>query len=194
MTLEEVKESLRTKTPVSFVDDHLFDCIPVVFGGSRASYIAWKRALAERLEVDPACIVFVGSAATGVSLNPSKFFKPFDSKSDIDVAVISSHHFNAAWRYLRMNGARRLKVDNRTRIAWDEHVNKYIYWGTIATDKLLGVLPFGLQWLKATTNAAQMPPTVGRDINLRIYSDHDALRNYQINSVRTARNNLIGQE
>ncbi|MBI0325476.1 hypothetical protein [Burkholderia plantarii] len=192
MTKEDFIEALRAKTPVSFVDDHLFDCIPAVFGSSRASFVAWKRALAESLEVDPACIVIVGSAAVGTSLNPHKNFKSFDNKSDIDVAVISSHHFNSAWRYLRMNGARRLKVDNRTRIAWDEHVSKYIYWGTIATDKLLGVLPFGLDWLKAISRAAQMSPTEGRDINLRIYADYDALRNYQINSVRTARDNLNG--
>jgi hypothetical protein len=192
MNRDEFISALRTKTPAAFVDDYLFDRIPTVFGADRTSYIAWKRALAERIEVDPACITLVGSAAMGASLNPYKNFKMFDNESDVDVAVISNHHFNLAWRYLRMNGARRLTVDNRTRIAWDEHVKKYIYWGTIATDRLLGVLPFGLDWLKATSALSQLEPTVGRNINLRIYADHDSLRNYQVNSARSARDSLLG--
>ena len=57
---------------------------------------------------------FVGSAAIGCSLNPVKNFKPFDSASDVDVAVISNYHFTVAWRYLRTNGTRRLEVDTRT--------------------------------------------------------------------------------
>lgn len=192
MKRDEFTNALRTKTPVAFVDDHLFDRIPAIFGLDRASYVAWKRALAERIEVDPACITMVGSAAIGASLNPYKNFKLFDGDSDIDVAVVSSYHFNTAWRYLRMNGARRLTVDSRTRIAWDEHVKRYIYWGTIATDRLLGVLPFGLDWLNATSFMAQLAPTIGRDINLRIYADYDSLRNYQVTSVRSAREALLG--
>jgi predicted nucleotidyltransferase len=192
MNRDEFIAALRTKTPAHFVDDHLFDRVPAVFDADRAAFVSWKRALAERIEVDPACIAVVGSAATGTSLNPYKNFKPFDHESDIDVAVISSYHFNVAWRYLRMNGARRLTVDPRTRIAWDEHVKKYIYWGTIATDRLLGVLPFGLEWLRATAAISQLSPTIGRDINLRIYADYDSLRNYQVTSARSARDALLG--
>lgn len=120
-------------------------------------------------------------------MNPSKNFKPFDENSDVDVAVVSPHHFALGWRYLRMNGARRLRVDTRTRIAWDEHVKRYIYWGTIATDRLLGVLPFGLEWLQAITTMAQQQPTLGRAVNLRIYADYDSLRAYHIQGVRSLR-------
>lgn len=192
MNRDEFIAALRTKTPAAFVDEHLFDRIPMVFNADRSVFVSWKRELAQRIGVDPACITVVGSAATGTSLNPYKNFKPFDGESDIDVAVISSHHFNIAWRYLRMNGARRLKVDTRTRIAWDEHVKKHIYWGTIATDRLLGVLPFGLEWLQATSAISQLAPTTGRDINLRIYADYDSLRNYQVTSARSARDALLG--
>lgn len=91
-----------------------------------------------------------------------------------------------------MNGARRLRVDARTRIAWDEHVNRYIYWGTLATDRLLGVLPFGLQWLNATSDMAQVAPTIGRSVNLRIYTDYDSLRAYQVQGVRNLRDSQNG--
>jgi hypothetical protein len=168
----------------------VFDSVPHVFAGDRVSYVGWKRALGQALDVDPACLTIVGSAAVGCSLNPVQNLKAFDLESDVDVAVISNYHFTVAWRYLRMNGTRRLQVDARTRIAWDEHVNKYIYWGTIATDKLLGVLPFGLEWLKATGGMASIEPTKGRDVNLRIYADYEALRAYQMMSVRNVRESL----
>ena len=87
-----------------------------------------------------------------------------------------------------MNGTRRYAVDQRTKIAWDDHVNKYIYFGTIATDRLLGVLPFGQQWLTATLDMATIDPTIGRSVNLRIYADFDALRAYHVQGVRTLRN------
>ena len=187
MTREDLIQSLRNKTPSAFVENHLFDRIPAIFDGDRNLFVSWKRELAKLIEVDPACITIVGAAATGASLNPFKNFKSFDDSSDVDVAVVSPHHFSVAWRYLRLNGARRLSVDVRTRNAWDEHVKRYIYWGTIATDRLLGVLPFGLDWLKATTEVAQLQPTLGRTVNLRIYSDYDSLRAYHIQGVRALR-------
>jgi hypothetical protein len=188
ITREAFIQSLRSESPVAFVENFLFDRIPAVFGSDRTLFVSWKRTLAKKIEVDPACITIVGSAATGASLNPSKNFKLFDEASDIDVAIISPYHFAIGWRYLRMNGARRLRVDARTRIAWDEHVNRYIYWGTLATDRLLGVLPFGLQWLTATSDIAQIAPTIGRSVNLRIYTDYDSLRAYHVQGVRNRRN------
>jgi hypothetical protein len=192
MTRNDLMQSLCSTTPSVFVETHLFDCIPSIFAEDRASFVSWKRALAGKIEVDPACITIVGSAATGVSLNPSKNFKVFDGSSDVDIAVVSPHHFAIGWRYLRMNNSRRLRVDARTRIAWDEHVKRYIYWGTIATDRLLGVLPFGLQWLKATSEMGQVSPTLGRAVNLRIYADYDSLRAYHEQGIRTLRDSLIG--
>jgi hypothetical protein len=193
MTREDVIEFLRNTSPVGFVENFLFDRIPEVFGGDRALFVSWKRTLADKIEVDPACIAVVGSAAVGMSLNPTKNFKAFDEASDIDVAVISPYHFNVGWRYLRMNGGRRLRVDERTRIAWDEHVTRYIYWGTLATDRLLGVLPFGLEWLKATSSMADIPPTLRRPVNLRIYADYESLRSYQVRAVRYLRDQQAGQ-
>lgn len=190
MSREAFIYALRTSDPDLFVEDQLFDRVPSVFSGDRASFISWKRLLGRLLDVDPACISLVGSAATGFSLSPNKNFRPFGEMSDVDVAVVSEYHFAIAWRYLRTNGARRLRVDNRTRNAWSEHSSRYIYWGTVATDRLLGVLPFGVQWMGASTEMGKVAPTTGRQVNLRIYVDYDALRAYQVNGVRDLRNSL----
>lgn len=180
----DVVDDLRRLPPAVFVENHLFDRIPAIFVADRGLYIEWKRKLGSLIDVDPACLAIVGSAATGISLSPHKSLKVFDASSDVDVAVISAHHFNIAWRYLRMNGGRRLRVDAKTRNAWDQHVNRYIYWGTIATDRLLGVLPFGKEWLAATTAMSLEAPSKGRSVNLRIYTDYDALRSYHVRGVR----------
>jgi hypothetical protein len=190
MNREELVDVLQTLSPHAFLEEYVFDSVPQVFSNDRSAYIGWKRKLGSAIDVDPACLTIVGGAAIGCSLNPVKNLRRFDAESDVDVAVISNYHFTVAWRYLRMNSIRRLQVDTRTRIAWDEHVNRFIYWGTIATDRLLGVLPFGLEWLKATAHMSSIAPTEGRDVNLRIYTDYEALRSYQITSVKHVREAL----
>lgn len=184
-------EILKRDSPDKFLEEHVFDRVPHVFAADRALFIGWKRALAQAIQVDPACLTVVGGAAVGNSMSPGKNFKAFDEGSDVDVAVVSHYHFTVSWRYLRTNSARRMSVDERTRIAWDEHVKRYIYWGTIATDKLLGVLPFGLQWLRARTQMASIDPTKGRAVNFRIYDDFEALRSYQMMSIKTVRDSLF---
>jgi len=192
MEREALIEILKQGGASRFLEEHVFDRVPHIFAGDRALFVLWKRALGEAIEVDPACLTVVGGAAVGNSLNPARNFKEFDVGSDVDVAVVSHFHFTVAWRYLRTNSQRRVRVDARTRTAWDEHVTRYIYWGTIATDRLLGVLPFGLQWLGARTSMGAIDPTKGRAVNFRIYSDFEALRSYQLMSVKSVRDSLFG--
>ncbi len=192
MEPDALVEILKRDSASKFLEEHIFDRVPHVFDTDRSLFVGWKRTLAEAIEVDAACLTLVGGAAVGNSLTPGKNFKAFDNRSDIDVAVVSHYHFTVAWRYLRTNSVRRTRVDERTRIAWDEHVKRYIYWGTIATDRLLGVLPFGLQWLRAQSHMASIDPTKGRAVNFRIYDDFEALRSYQMMSIKTVRDSLFG--
>ena len=113
MDRNTLRDNLQRLSALSFLEEHLFDCVPHVFAGNRAGYVAWKRALGGRIDVDPACLTVVGSAAVGCSLNPSKNLKPFDAGSDVDVAVVSNYHFTVGWRYLRLNGTRRLSLDQK---------------------------------------------------------------------------------
>ncbi|MBX3308124.1 MAG: hypothetical protein KF751_18920 [Nitrospira sp.] len=190
----ETLSHLREMNSSEFVSEYLFDRISHIFGHDRALYVQWKCKLGGLVEVDPACLKVVGSAGLGMSLNPSKGFRVFDEKSDVDVAVVSHYHFTASWRFLRANGHLRTHVDEKTRIAWDEHVRRYVYWGTIATDRLLGILPFGKQWLQAINEMNRLAPTLGRDINLRIYADYEALRAYQVHSTTRAREEVLTGE
>jgi hypothetical protein len=90
--------------PSIFVSKWILERIPHVFGGDQLRYNEWRKHLAEKIDVDPCAIALTGSASVGISLNPNKSFRGFDERSDIDVAVISSYHFEIAWRFIRNMG------------------------------------------------------------------------------------------
>jgi hypothetical protein len=186
---EAVIDDLRRLSPQNFVSTHIFDRSPYAFA-SRDDFVHWKGDLSNGIGVDAASLTVVGSSAVGVSLHPNKNFKTYDLSSDVDVAVISHYHFQVAWRFLRNNAGKRYKLAERQRAAWDEHVTGLVYWGAIATDRLLPLFPFASDWLPAVSRAST--PLIGdRPVNLRIYADYESLRSYQIKSVRTVRDALL---
>lgn len=170
----------------------IFERPPFLFNELEpANLWTWKSQLAGGLSVDPKNVLVTGSAAVGVSLNPAKALKAFDQESDVDVAVISTHHFDLAWRALRGLGTQRFKLTRAQQIALEEHVRRYIYWGTIATDRLLPILPFGEEWLGALANIETVPPTEGRTASARIYRDFSSLRAYLVLSFRSLRDKIV---
>jgi hypothetical protein len=131
-----------------------------------------------------------GSAALGYSLNPQKKFKAFDAKSDFDCAVISAYFFDVAWRHLRQSQVSWLSYPKKTKTALKSHRDQYIFDGTVATDRILGVLPFGKDWLAGLELMREMAPATGRDVKIRIYRDFDALRHYQAKNIESLRGSL----
>ncbi len=195
MSSGSLKEELRDLTPGAFASKHLFESVPHVFEEDMDKYIAWKSELGNRIEVDPRAITIIGSAGAGISLNPGKSLRQFGSNSDIDVAVVSFHHFDLAWRFLRtMSTSTRLSLTPRQRASARDHQHRLIYWGTIAADQLLETLPFSTRWLKAFSYMAGVDPTSDRNIKARIYRDFESLRAYQLRSVEQARTGLQKEE
>lgn len=180
-------EDLVTAPPDLVASVWILNRTPYPFGGDTRLYENWRRELAQRIEVDPSEVVITGSSAFGISLNPNKNYRKFDCKSDIDVAVISDYFFTSSWRYLRNLGSGIHGLPQPAKQSVRDHVQKYIYWGTIATDKLLPYLPFGKKWLEALDEMSKKPPTVGRDIKIRVYKDFDSLRSYQVNNLKNLR-------
>lgn len=183
-------KALLEKKPRDFVSHYMFEPIPFAFGADLGVWITWKTTLAHGLEVDPYDIVLTGSGAVGYSLNPRKGYKPFDNQSDIDCGVISQHHFEIAWRYLRQLRPDWLSLPPLTRGALVIHQKKYVFSGTIATDRILALLPFGSRWQSALDAMGKIPPTNSRDVKLRIYKDYDSLRHYQAKGIERLRNDL----
>lgn len=188
---DELKDALSTMTPSVFVSRWLLERVPFAFDNNLDAYLAWKHDLADKLAVDPKAITLVGTAAIGTSLNPTKNFKDFDAESDIDVAVVSQHHFNILWRWLRGLGAAYHGLPAGARNAVDRH-REYVYWGTIATDKLLPHTPLAAEWVPALDSMSSIGPTKGREVKARVYADYDSLRAYHAKGVRTIRQKLLG--
>jgi hypothetical protein len=162
----------------------IIDRIPIIFDEDIKAYANWRRILASGLGVDASALLITGSAAFGISLNPYKNYKFFDDSSDIDVAVVSDYHFMEGWRTLRNIGANLHTLPQNVKQSIDDHVKRYIYWGTIATDKLLHLLPYGKQWTETIGKVSQITPTVGRTINVRVYKDLNSLRAYHVNNLK----------
>ncbi len=190
-SVDELHTALLVSEPEDFVSHYLFEPIPHAFEGDLNLWVSWKKTLAKHLGVDPYEMVLTGSGAVGFSLNPRKGYKPFDHTSDVDVGVISMHHFEIAWRYLRQSRPSWLSLPSVTRRALMSHRKNYVFEGAIATDMILSLLPFGIQWQVGLDAMSTLAPTNGREVKLRIYRDFEALRVYQASGVAKLRNELL---
>lgn len=184
-----LKAQIAAGKPAELVGTLVIDRVPYIFEGDAIAYRGWREALGPSLGVDPCNLFVVGSAGVGCSLNPYKDWKAFDAKSDVDVAVISSYHFDIAWRIMRLT--KRGDVAGRVWEAIEKHRTNYIYWGCITTDRILGHLPFAKEWLEAAATAASLYPTQDRDIKYRIYRDVASLRDYTVNGLKTLKADLV---
>jgi len=177
--------------PISFLASKwILERTPFAFKDSE-SYLKWKELLSNKIQVDSSAIVFTGSSGCGFSLNPYKDFKEFNDESDVDIALISDHHFDIAWHALRNLGSKYYSLTPKQKTSVDDHVNRLIYYGTIATDKILPILPFGKKWSFALNQMSKEKPIEGRIINIRIYKDFNSLRDYQTNNLEKLRQKLF---
>ena len=178
--------------PSSYVASKwIIERVPFIFKDDLESYIDWKERLSLLIGVDSKAIVLTGSASAGYSLDPDKNLSAFNDESDIDVAIISNIHFDIAWHFLRNIGPRYHRLKGKEKNAVDDHRTRLIYFATIATDKLVQLLPFGREWVGAMNEMAKIEPTKEREINFRIYKDFEALKSYQINGVLKIRDQLL---
>ena len=190
-TAADLQTALLTRDPRDFVSHFLFEPIPFAFRNDFVSWIEWKTELARGVDVDPYDIVLTGSAAVGFSLNPKKGYKAFDDASDIDCGVVSQHYFETAWRYLRQLRPSWLSLPPESKRAIVAHQRNYVFAGSIATDSILALLPFGSAWQRALDQMSRKAPTIGRDIKLHIYRDYESLRHYQSSGIERLRSELV---
>jgi len=169
----------------------IIERIPFIFENDLHTYITWKEKLSSLIGVDSKAIVLTGSSSVGFSLNPEKNLKPFNTDSDIDVAIISAHYFDISWHFLRNLGTRMYSLSQKEKNAIEDHRKRLIYWGTIATDKIVQILPFGKEWVTAVEAMAKIKPTDGRQINFRIYKDFEALKAYHNDGLKSIKDKLI---
>lgn len=116
-------------------------------------------------------------------LNPHKNYRLYNDESDVDVAIISELYFDIAWKELRNLGTKRYDLTPKQKASLQDHVDRLIYWGTIATDKLLELFPFGKEWAFHLLDLAKLEPINNKAINIRLYKDFESLRAYHVNNL-----------
>lgn len=188
---EELIDDILNKNSSYVTSKWMVERVPYIFQDNLDQYISWKEKLSNLIGVDSKAITITGSSASGISFNPEKNLKLFDESSDIDVAIVSAYYFDISWHYLRNIGSRRHRLSNKEKNAIEDHRSRLIYWGTIATDKILQILPFNNEWIKAIDEMKKINPTVDRDINFRIYRDFESLRAYSLGSVNKVKDTIL---
>jgi len=169
---------------------------PYAFEGHDFRKVA--RSAAGLLDVDPNGIYCLGSGAVGLSLNPAKIqadgsLKRFDSESDLDLAVISSHYFDLAWRDLRRASQPTLNAldkDFRDRLS---HQRKRLFDGAVLADKVMPMLTFRESWHRALGQLSQqIAITLDRNVPVHvwIYRDYWGVRNYVSEGILKCRKGL----
>lgn len=83
----------------SFAEAEILDGLPFIFS-NRAEWTTFQGFIAGKLGLTPTDVFVVGSAMKGFSLAPDRFLRPFGDTSDIDLAIVDSTLFDAAWSYM----------------------------------------------------------------------------------------------
>jgi hypothetical protein len=190
---EKLIADILSESPSYTASRWIIERIPFIFNDNLEDYIDWKERLSTLIEVDSKAITFVGSSCVGFSLNPSNNFSSFHDGSDVDVAIISGHYFDTAWHFLRNIGASFHRYTQIEQNSIFDHKRRLIFHGTIATDKIIQILPFGKKWMDAIAEMKTIAPTLNRDINFRIYKDFEALKAYQVIGVAKSRDYLLSK-
>jgi hypothetical protein len=189
-----LQDDLKKLKVETFAMRRLFDAIPLLFNDTR-DFSECKIKIAQMLNVDPCSVFIVGSSCTGISLNPNKGYKAFDDGSDIDIAIVSGYHFELGWRALRELGAGRYNLlEPAAQTSLAENKESLLYWGAIATEKILNILPFGTVWIKAAFDLGKTPPMQGRTIKFRLYRDSYSLVSYHLNNIRNLQRALLNSK
>lgn len=190
--VDEFKNDYGTYESTFLTSKWILEKVPYIFGGNVELYLNTKIKISKLLGVDSCAIIFVGSSCTGFSLSPYKVFQPFNENSDIDIAIISHYYFDVAWKQLRDINMSHQPIEVQNAIT--EHKERLIYWGTIATDKILGLMPFGRSWLTAIQKLQEIELFENRDIKFRLYRDHESLRAYHIHNFKTKIYEVVNAE
>lgn len=135
-----------------------------------------RQSIAEHFGIHVNHVIIVGSAKLGYSVSPTKSLKPFNDKSDVDVAIVNPKLFEKYW--LEMFQAKRAMVEWTTL----SDARKYLFQGWIRPDKL-PLLEIRNSWfdffagLQSTEMCSPYPVRGG------LYFNHEFLEYYQLNGV-----------
>ena len=179
------QDVLAAVDPPPWIDRHFLRQDPFAFESQGVDFHQFACGLSAALDVERNGIFCIGSGAIGLSVSPRNVqgghLKAYDDASDLDVAIISSWHFESAWRELLQATQPHLsEVPDtiRQNLTWQR---KRLFDGAILANKLIGSLSFGPQWIGAIDRfSGRLSDQFDRNVTIEawIYRNYWSLRNY----------------
>lgn len=153
-----------------------------------SAYFQIKRSIADhfglRVESD---IFVVGSAKLGFSISPTNLWRPYNSQSDVDVAIVSQALYERAWHELYDYDKSGADWPNRQRF-FDYHSRGWLRPDMAPSSPMLVM---GSEWWEFFRELKLLRIAGSRKINAGIYYDAFFLRRYQAAAVAACRQDLL---
>lgn len=193
MDLETLKNDIVSYTPTEFCRSQLFSQDMWFFDDGpddvKGSYHDFKCTVSEILDTNPNNVALVGSAKFGLSLNPNKNWREFDSASDLDIVIVSKQQFNEIWACYRKafyNGFPNLVSYHGENVFKGFVVVSSKDYPEFKSEFLRPV------WLKMQklVREIQINHRISREIKFRIYADWADVEEYHFFGIRMLRKAL----
>lgn len=185
MEAEELKEAIYNKSAEEIYNEFFISGEVWIFKKLHnenwyEKYDDFRKYVAEKLSVHYNNIGIAGSAKLGISLNPEKNFKPFDSSSDIDIIIVSTKLFQEFWeQYLSDSYQPTTRIKNINRVS-------FCIFRRYLTLDCFRKNDYYQRWLKKTQGFEkdiQLKFQIENDIHYRIFESWDAVKMYYISSI-----------
>lgn len=185
MDKETLKTALRTKTAEEIYSEHFISGEIWIFKKIFhdhwfEKYDEFRKYVAEKLGVHYNNIGIAGSAKLGVSMNPDKNYKQFDSDSDIDIIIVSPKLFEEFWeQYLQDSYRPTTRINNITKVSFCIF-RRYLTLDGFRKNE------YYMDWVKKTKGFEkdiQIRFQIDNDIHYRIFESWDAVKMYYLSSI-----------
>lgn len=178
-------DGVRVRELPVWVDEHFLTHDPFAFKGR--DFKDFRTFASSALDIEHHNIWCTGSGALGFSLNPGKYShenntpKLFDNRSDLDISIVSTHHFDVAWKELRERFYSYATEPDKEFSKKMQMQRKKLFDGAIRTDMLLEDLSISARWIPAVRSMESWVADRfdrNTDVNFWIYRDIWSARNY----------------
>ncbi len=147
---------------------------------------ALRSKVAAHFDVHPNDIIIVGSAKLGFSIAPTKRFRSFGNRSDVDVAIVSSQLFDRLW--LDVFG---FWQEYRNQIVWPAETEfyRYLFRGWIRPDKMPpeGSYPLAKTWRSYFRELSADDSVGPYVVRAGLYRTWNFLEGYQVTAIDLCR-------
>lgn len=165
------------------VRNSILERVPWIFRSNPVAFKDWREAVASEAGVDSAGVYLVGSAATGFSMAPEKYGRPFQLGSDLDVAIVDQGLFEGAWdRLVELHRIGRARLGDQVGF-----VQRGIYWGHISQDAVPSNSDSSRRVRAALNITTKQDLLRGRSAKMRLYRRRADLEGYHENGLRLAK-------